>query len=132
GRLNFDADTSFAIRVVFRTKEHRSGGAEGSGALIAKDVGASSPSWWLRIQDGKARFWMDDGKTSVAVNSEAAVSDGLWHELAVVRDAETRSVRMILDGELVAEVEDFTTGDFANRADISIGAFNRGGRHFRG
>src|SRR5690606_13047368 len=33
GRLNFDRDASFAIRVVFRTTSHATGGTMGSGAL---------------------------------------------------------------------------------------------------
>lgn len=132
GRLNLDADTTFAIRVVFRTRAHQTGGAGESGALIAKDVGPSTPSWWLRIQDGKARFWMDDGESAFSVVSERTVSDGRWHELSVVRDAERRYVWMLLDGKPVAEAEDITQGDLANQADVSIGAFNNGGRQFQG
>lgn len=132
GRLNFDADNSFVIGVVFRTESHRFGGAGGSGALIAKDAGPSSPSWWLRVEDGRARIFLDDGQATVSVLTDPVVADGQWHELQVVRDAETRKVHLILDGEIAGKAADSTTGDFANTNDVVIGSFNNGSRSFSG
>src|SRR5690606_36004983 len=81
GRLNYDADEYLLIRIVFRTAEHHSNGGAGAGALLAKDVGASTPSWWLRVEDGRLRFLMDDGEANVSLQSNTWVSDGAWHEV---------------------------------------------------
>lgn len=132
GRLNFDSDMSFVIRVVFRTESHQDGGASGAGALVAKDVGPSRPSWWLRVQDGRARFLMDDGESSVSIYSDKLVSDGKWHDLTVFRNADSRRLYMILNGRISNPVSDFTEGDFVNENNVAIGSFNNGTSRFVG
>lgn len=57
--FDFDTHHSFTIEVLVRTTAH--GPSDEPGALVAKDVGPNQPSWWLRIEDGKPRFLIDDG-----------------------------------------------------------------------
>jgi hypothetical protein len=130
--LDFDPDMSFIIRVIFRTSEHTSGGAIGAGALVSKDVGSGIPSWWLRVQDGKARMFMEDGYAGVSLYSDKFVSDGLWHQLVVVRDVDKNKLYMLLDGKPSGEVFDTTINSFANSNDVMIGCFNGGVRSFNG
>ncbi len=132
-QLDFDAGDSFTIEAVIRTTQHASGGSSGAGALVAKDWDVDRPSWWLRIEDGVARFLIDDapaGFSSVA--SSVSVTDGEWRHVAAVRDVVRDELRIYVDHQLAGVATDTTTGSLANDRDIVIGAFNSGGREFVG
>ncbi|MEQ9459972.1 MAG: exo-alpha-sialidase [Phycisphaeraceae bacterium] len=133
--LDFDNEDSFTLEVVFRTTDHGDGGTIGSGPLISKDVGPSQPSFWLRLQDGRPRFLIDDGSSVASVFPSEIVTDGNWHHLAAVRDAESNELRLYLNRELIGTSADNTTDAFANGNDLIIGAFNAsspGDRRFVG
>lgn len=135
--MDFEPEDDFTIEVIFRTSAHGSGGSVGSGPLVSKDVGSNQSSYWLRIQDGKARFLMDDSSTATSISSSQSVSDGAWHHLAIVRDRQADKVRLYLDHEKNPQsVADNITGTIANTNNIRIGSFNAGSsantRRFKG
>ena len=132
---DFENHQSFTLEAVFKTTAHRNGGANGSGPLFAKDVGPNSPSFWLRIQDGKVRFFIDDGTRTASVTTPDVVADGTWQRIAAVRDAGARQLRLYVNATLVATAVDNTTGDLDNRSNLIIGAFNSsspGRKRFKG
>ncbi|HBG28542.1 MAG: hypothetical protein A2Y10_19865 [Planctomycetes bacterium GWF2_41_51] len=129
--LDFDANEDFVISVIFRTTSHSSGGSSGAGALIAKDVGSNSQSWWLRVQDGKLRFLEDNGTTSSSVVSGYNVNDGLWHEALAVHKGSAGVIELYVDGVLSAQYG-AVSGSFANSNDVTIGCFNSGSSAFSG
>ena len=122
-RLNLDRDMSFIIRTVFRTTGHSSGGISGSGHLIGKEAGQSQPSWYLSVEDGKAKLFLDDGNITETVWSDTPVSDGQWQDIVVLRDVPKKRIYMILNGRLAAEEYDNTQGDFssASTSDLAVG-----------
>lgn len=122
--FDFEAGESFTLEAVFSTTNHGSGGATGSGPLIAKDVGAGTPSYWLRIQDGKVRFLLDDGTNVSSVTSATSVTNGDWFHVAAVRDVDNGQLKIYINEVLDATATDITTGDFSNNNDLLIGAFN--------
>ena len=122
--LDFTAGESFTLDVVFRTTAHGSGGANSSGPLISKDVGPNQPSYWLRVEDGEARFLVSDPSHTASVTSAAVVNDGQWHYLTAIRDADSDQLSIYVDFELAGVAADTTTGGFANASDLMIGAFN--------
>ena len=131
--LDFDAADSFTIEVVFRTTEHANGGAAAAGALVAKDWGVDLPSWWLRVENGVARFLIDDVDLgSSSVSSSLTVADGAWRHVAAVRDVLRDELRIYVDHVLVGVAADTTTGTLANDQDLRIGAFNSSSREFVG
>jgi hypothetical protein len=130
--INFRANDSFAVRVVFRTMSHHSGGVSGAGALVAKDVGSNSKSWWLRVQDGKLRFLVCDGSVTVSVLSGRTVCDGAWYEVVAVRDAISGMLKMYVNGVLENETADNTTEGFENTNAVYLGRFNAGTSLFTG
>jgi sialidase-1 len=125
--LDFEAVDSFTLEVLFRTTEHGDNTTAGSGPLIAKDVGPASPSYWLRVQNGRLRFLVSDGTSEPNLSSSVLVNDGQWHHAAAIRDADTGQLRLYVDYELVGTITDTTTGDFANANHLLIGAFNASG-----
>jgi hypothetical protein len=130
--INFKADESFCARVIFRTVSHCTGGVSGTGALVSKDVGPNSKSWWLRVQDGKLRFLVNDGPVTVSVWSVSTVCDGAWYEVMAVRDAASRTLKMYVNGILENEIADTTTEGFENTNAVSVGCFNTAAASFIG
>ena len=131
--LDFSSCDSFTLEAVLRTTAHGSGGASGAGSIIAKDWGASLPSWWLRVENGVLRFLIsDDQGVTNAVTSSVEVNDGQWHHVAAVRDRENLQLRVYLDHLLVGTATDTTTGTLANDQDIRVGGFGNASREFVG
>jgi sialidase-1 len=122
--FDFGATNSFTIEAVFRIPP----GSTQTGALVAKDYGALLPSWWLRIENGMLRFLVSDGSIdNLATASATLVNDGQWHHAAAVRDTRspvTKLLRIYLDGILLTNVVDATTGSLANAQPLNIGRFS--------
>jgi len=129
--LDFDSTEDFVISVVFRTTAHGIGGSTNSGALVAKDVGSNTQSWWLRVQDGKLRFFEDNGTNNATVVSDSNINDGLWHEALAVHKGSAGVMELYLDGVLSSQSA-FVNGSFANDSDVVIGCFNSGSSAFSG
>lgn len=98
--INFVQDDSFTLEVVFKLD----GTDNQRHALVAKDVGGDSPSWWLRVlADGTLQAIVDD--TGVEddfglVTGSTTVDDNEWHHMAFVRDADNDKVRLYVDSIL--------------------------------
>ena len=130
-RLDFGPADSFTIEVVCRIPA----GSTQVGALVAKDVGALSPSWWLRVENGKARFLVADATAEAIVQSSAAINTGGWVHVAAVRDASdpaAKRLRVYVDGVLSGTAADTTSQGLANGNAVWIGRFNAGTRLLSG
>lgn len=130
-RFDFSGNDSFTIETVCRM----SAGSTQTAGLVAKDLAATSPSWWLRVESGKARFLISDNSTERVLSSSAQINDGNWHHIAAVRDAtnpDSKKLRLYIDGNLSGEINDTTTSSLANSQALCIGRFNASGRNFTG
>jgi len=130
-RFDFEPADSFTLEVVFRVPA----GSTKIGALVAKDLGSKSPSWWLRADNGLVRFLVSDDYTELGFSSTATINDGQWHHIAAVRDATdplSKQLRLYVDGQPSGTLRDTTTGTFANSNAVWIGSFNGGLRRFTG
>ncbi|ARN56176.1 exo-alpha-sialidase [Sedimentisphaera salicampi] len=130
--LDVGIDEPITIKAVFRTENHKEGGSVGAGAIVSKDVGPNVPSWWMRVQDGFVRFYMEDGSNPVSLWSSSEVCDNQWHQVRVVRDPSQEEVYLYLDGQLEDSQSDQLTASAANSNDIVVGAFNAVQRNFIG
>ena len=132
-RLNLLPGEDFLVRVVFNTSAHTDGGAGGSGAIVSRDVGTGYASWWIRVQDGLLRFFVQDNVFgTMDLWSQTNVSDGNWHEAVFVRDIDAGQFQIYLDGSLNASVSDTISGLVNPTSDLVIGCFNDGSRSFIG
>ena len=130
-RFDFGPGNSFTLEVVCQIPA----GSTQVGSLIAKDFAPFAPSWWLRVDGGKARFLVCDGAVEPIVTSTAFINDGQWHHIAAVRDstvAASKQLRIYIDGQLSGSLADTTTGSFANHQDLWLGRYNNGTRMFTG
>jgi hypothetical protein len=134
--LDFEAGDSFTIEAVFRTDAHDERDRDASGPILSKDVGPNQASHWLRVQNGRIRFFVSDGNNTASVTSRRTpVSDGQWRHVAAVRDTVARELRLYINHELVSREADSTRGGLGNENDALIGAFNDstdGRKHFIG
>lgn len=121
--FDFAATNSFTLEAVFRLPS----GSTQVGALVAKDFGPVLPSWWWRVENGRLRFLVCDGAVErIATAATPLVNDGQWHHAAAVRDTrvpETKLLRIYLDGVLLTNVVDDTTGSLANAQPLNVGRF---------
>ncbi|WP_432800212.1 exo-alpha-sialidase [Poriferisphaera sp. WC338] len=133
--LNFAATENFTLEFLFRTEGHHDGDSEGSGPLLAKDVRKYHPSYWVRVQNGRLRVFLEDGKHNTSIMTPNPVNDGEWHHAVIVRDKSIPQLRMYLDHKLVGVDTDDTDQPLANDFPIQIGTFNSakpGKRRFAG
>ena len=130
-RFDYGPGDSFTVEVVFRVPS----GSMQTGALVAKDLAATSPSWWLRVEGGRVRFLVSDDTVESVLSSSATIDDGNWHHVAAVRDASVaggKELRLYVDGAASGTVADTTTGSLANGQALWVGRFNSGARLFTG
>ena len=77
---------------------------------ISNDGGGTTGNWiGLEYKNGLLKFAIDDDE----VKTEASVSgepyfDGKWHYIVCVREGITKTIRMFVDGQLIAETADGT------------------------
>jgi hypothetical protein len=80
----------------------------------------------LRVQGGLLRFLVSDNTVESSVTGATPVNDGKWHHVAAVRDTgvpNTKLLRLYLDGVLLSNVVDATTGSLANAQPLNVGRF---------
>ncbi|MGB0774264.1 MAG: LamG-like jellyroll fold domain-containing protein, partial [Akkermansiaceae bacterium] len=120
--FDFAGDDSFTLEAVIRIPN----GTSNTGAIVAKDLGANQPSWWLRVETaGHVRFLVSDNTSEALVSTgTTTVNDGNWHQIAAVKDGTNKRLKIYVDGILISDVPDTTTGTHANSQPLSIGKFN--------
>lgn len=130
-RFDFGANQSFTIEIVCRIPS----GSTQVGALVAKDLAALSPSWWLRVESGKARFLVADNTVEPNISSAAAINTGQWVHVAAVRDATNpafKQLRVYINGTLSGTATDTTIASLANGQPVWVGRYNAGTRYLTG
>jgi hypothetical protein len=116
--LQFGARQSFTVEVVLRTTEH-------AGVIVGGTPGERG--WTLRLVNGKPRFELFDGSTTVSVTSSVAINDGKWHSVSAIRDVSADRLRVYVDGVLAAlQVTDTTTANLISSGPMTLGAMNDG------
>ncbi|MEX2214480.1 MAG: LamG domain-containing protein [Phycisphaeraceae bacterium] len=122
--INFAQNDSFTLEAMIQTS------MTGVGIIVAKDVGPNSPSWWFRVNAGNLQAIVDDANAGgiglVNQTSGPSATDGEWHHVAFVRDADSNMVMLYLDYVLVGSALDTTTLTSFNTNDIRVGEFNSG------
>ena len=102
--------------------------------MVGRVDNSTAPLWSLSCSkmDGYARFHLSDTNgISATLESTKAITNGVWHHIAGVRDNGVN--RLYLDGQEVASTTIAYSGDFASPSAIKIGWLNSGtGFHFDG
>ena len=132
-RLDVDSNEHFELHAVIKTTAHDSGGYSGAGGIIAKDYGPGEPSWWLRVQDGYVRFFINDdlGNSSTVVSTQK-VNTGSWCHIQAVRNVSLDRLEIWINDSLRGTASDTTTSGFRNDEDVTIGNFTNASRQFIG
>lgn len=94
---------------------------------ITADTKTGATGHWtgLELKNGNLKFAIDDNVTKSEVSAAAAgVFDGAWHHLVLVRDGSSKTLRMFVDGAIVAEGADKTSAINDNKELLVIGNVN--------
>lgn len=86
--LQIGVNDSFTVQIEMKTSDT-------TGVIIG--TRPTIRNWTLEIVDGKVRFSLFDTQNTAVITSTQAVSDGQWHHIAAVRDANTRQLRLYID-----------------------------------
>ncbi|MHC5005280.1 MAG: DUF1549 domain-containing protein, partial [Planctomycetota bacterium] len=133
-RLPRPVQDDFTIALWFRTEATGPGGTDyrwftGAGLVdgeirgIVRDFGVSYHS------DG--RVTAGSGAPETFLHSPPGYNDGAWHHVAFTRDRESGALRLLLDGELVAEATG-TTEPLDAPEFLDVGRIMPGYNHFAG
>jgi len=97
-------------------------GATGYNVLVASNVKESSSHWEIYTEAGSGVFaaYLPGSKPDV-IDSKAAVTDGKWHHLAMVYEAER--VRLYVDGRNAADVALTSHGGERKDGPLWFGAY---------
>ncbi|TVR93913.1 MAG: hypothetical protein EA418_11265 [Wenzhouxiangellaceae bacterium] len=121
--FDFAGDDSFTIEAIVRVPESFTS----IGGIVAKDVGAGA-SWWLRIEQGQLRGLISDGDLTQGITGSRTINTGRWHHVAMVRDAETNTMRLYVDYRLdaIVNTQPVTDINTPEGTPITLGGFNVG------
>lgn len=94
-------------------------------SIVFKDTNSSPFSYPFRLEitdSNNLYFDISDATHSPFINPTGlTVTDGAWHYITGVRDVQSDTLYLYLDGALVGSTTDTTTATVANDVDISIG-----------
>jgi hypothetical protein len=132
--FNWADDASFSIEYWLKREPFAMNTNE---VIIGRDDGTTSQfQWWTGLwKDGKAAFvlWGSNGTGAGSrdsgeyLESNADLSDGVWHHIVVVRDSTVKENRLYVDGVLndfVSITYDAGEGFGSATADLNIGWLN--------
>ena len=115
--LQFAASDSFTIELVMRTTDSQ-------GIVFGSRAGPSVKGWSLTLLNGVPRFRISDSQISATVPGNAPINDGLWHRIAIVRDAATRMLTLYVDDRPAVQLTDTTTQSLQSNEEIWLGSYN--------
>lgn len=89
-----------------------------------------STHWWLGAEEstGNPSFYLyDDTRTGDGVVGSSPINNNVWHFLAATYNASDNSLRLYVDGVLVANSTEIYSNPFTADSDLGMGAMFRDG-----
>ncbi|MCC9166761.1 LamG-like jellyroll fold domain-containing protein [Pontibacter harenae] len=122
--FNWGPEVNFSIEIWVRGTST----AADNQVFIGRDAKDSNVHWWLGTNaGGKAMFQLREMDYDGALigGSGPLLTDGQWHQVVAVRDAETGMNKLFVDGAKVAEAQVAYQQGFSSVASVNIGYLNR-------
>jgi uncharacterized repeat protein (TIGR01451 family) len=108
----------------------------GNHVVVGRDDSASQLHWWVGCKEGgQAAFYLTDtGGQRASIIGTADLTDGNWHRITAVRDANAGQMRLYVDGITEGAIAvTFGNGFDSATAAVNIGWLNLSGEfHFAG
>jgi len=94
----------------------------GSNHLVEKQLDAALGDWGLYINDGRLAFYSEDTVYDYTLSSDSIIEKDVWYDAAFVLDQPNNTLKLYLDGVLVAE--DLSIGQISanTSSNVYIGA----------
>jgi len=133
---DFDWDPTDSFSIEFWLRTDSASTCSGNQVVVGRDDSSTSLHWWVGCQDGgQAAFHLIDtgGRYASAIGT-TDLTDGAWHHVVAIRDADADEIRIYVD----TIEEDATTVFYTDGFDSPMAALNIGwldlfpGFHFDG
>ncbi|MDY7080715.1 MAG: LamG-like jellyroll fold domain-containing protein, partial [Chloroflexota bacterium] len=132
--FNWGSNDSFSIEFWMQTDSAST--CTGNQVIVGRDDSANGLHWWTGCRDGgPAGFSLGDTSGYlVMLTGITDLTDGFWHHIVAVRDADEDEIRIYVDGtEEDSEPATYSAGFSSLAAAVNIGWLNLlGGFHFDG
>ena len=117
--FNFGAHESFSIEARIKLD------ADAEAVSVPLVCSMAIKQYCFEISRGRVKLYLSSplGDNNCCVVGKTLVTDGEWHHVRAVRDAADETLKVYVDGRLDGQIDDVTSGDFASKAPITIGAY---------
>ena len=130
--FNWGVANRFTIRLWAQTDAANT--CSGNQVIVGRDGGTPTGlHWWVGCRTGgQATFYARDTSGILAGTLGVTdLTDGRWHHVVAVRDAQARELRLSVDGLLQAVTPvTYTSGFESPAAALNIGWLDRTNRHY--
>jgi hypothetical protein len=117
--FDFSADQGFAIEARIRLP------AAQPPYMVPILCSMDLKQYCFMVSDGRLKLYLSSptGDVYCSATGKTILTDGQWHTVRGERDVSDGTVCVYVDGKLEGSAPDITTGDFASKAPITIGAY---------
>lgn len=123
--FDWGAGDSFSIELWMRTDS--SSTCAGNEVVMGR---SDTSAWWVGCQDGGASaFYLRDATSKSALVTGAVITDGDWHHVVAVRDADADEVLIYVDGAEAGSESAVYSGGFGSTSELNIGWLDVPGRY---
>ena len=136
--LDVNADATFdwlstdSFTIEFWVKADTTACASNAEVIVGRNDGVNQLQWWIGCETGgkAAAYISDKNRTNGGTYLQGSIiTDAKWHHIVVVRDVDTNTVKLYIDGQLDVSATDNTQTDLDSSSSLNIGWLNSGGGH---
>ncbi len=131
--LDVNADATFdwlstdSFSIEFWVKTDTTTCSTSPEVIVGRSDGTNLLQWWVGCATGgNAAFYLSDKNRSSGGTylSGSAINDAKWHHIVAIRDVDTGTLKLYIDGQLDASTSDNTQTDLDSSAALNIGWLN--------
>ncbi len=123
---SFDWSSSTSFSIEFWMKTPSSSTCEGNQVIVGRDDSGNGLHWWVGCNGtgGTADFTLDNSSGGTFVKGTTDITDGAWHHIVAVRDANANELRIYVDGVKEGQASQSYLAGFASTQPLNIGWLN--------
>jgi uncharacterized repeat protein (TIGR01451 family) len=96
---DFDWGLTDSFSIAFWMQTDSASTCAGNEVIIGRDDSTTDLHWWAGCSDGGlATFYLVDKSGTTASVTGGTVTDGAWHHVVAIRDADENEIRIYVDG----------------------------------
>ncbi len=105
GEIDFASEESMSLEAMVRIPEDFTA----LGSIVEKDAAGSGTFWYLFVNNGFPFARVSDGVNTTTITANTSINDNQWHQVALVRDDDEKTLSIYVDYELDAQISNIAT-----------------------